>query len=229
MRKTRILIVEDDATLSEQITQLLQSRGFDTRHESDGNAGLQAVLEENFDLVLLDIRLPSLNGLSLLNQLRQIKQTPVMMITASGAEQERIEGYRKGADDYLPKPFNFTEMMLRIDALLRRSKTLNDSGTQKSEIIVDVLYLNRIQQVTKYHSRLLEFTPIQFKLLWMLVDYKGETLSKAFLYHSVLNKPFSRYDRSLDMHLSRVRKKLVETGMPPERLATVHGQGYRFS
>ena len=192
MRKTRILIVEDDATLSEQITQLLQSRGFDTRHESDGNAGLQAVLEENFDLVLLDIRLPSLNGLSLLNQLRQIKQTPVMMITASGAEQERIEGYRKGADDYLPKPFNFTEMMLRIDALLRRSKTLNDSGTQKSEIIVDVLYLNRIQQVTKYHSRLLEFTPIQFKLLWMLVDNKGETLSKAFLYHSVLNKPFSR-------------------------------------
>lgn len=190
MRKTRILIVEDDATLSEQITQLLQSRGFDTRHESDGNAGLQAVLEENFDLVLLDIRLPSLNGLSLLNQLRQIKQTPVMMITASGAEQERIEGYRKGADDYLPKPFNFTEMMLRIDALLRRSKTLNDSGTQKSEIIVDVLYLNRIQQVTKYHSRLLEFTPIQFKLLWMLVDNKGETLSKAFLYHSVLNKPF---------------------------------------
>ncbi|MEC7510523.1 MAG: response regulator transcription factor [Pseudomonadota bacterium] len=229
MRKTRILIVEDDATLSEQITQLLQSRGFDTRHESDGNAGLQAVLEENFDLVLLDIRLPSLNGLSLLNQLRQIKQTPVMMITASGAEQERIEGYRKGADDYLPKPFNFTEMMLRIDALLRRSKTLNDSGTQKSEIIVDVLYLNRIQQVTKYHSRLLEFTPIQFKLLWMLVDNKGETLSKAFLYHSVLNKPFSRYDLSLDMHLSRVRKKLVETGMPPERLATVHGQGYRFS
>ena len=103
MRKTRILIVEDDATLSEQITQLLQSRGFDTRHESDGNAGLQAVLEENFDLVLLDIRLPSLNGLSLLNQLRQIKQTPVMMITASGAEQERIEGYRKGADDY-PSP-----------------------------------------------------------------------------------------------------------------------------
>ncbi|MGB0565999.1 MAG: response regulator transcription factor, partial [Alteromonas macleodii] len=191
MRKTQILIVEDDATLSEQITQLLQSRGFDTRHESDGNAGLQAVLEENFDLVLLDIRLPSLNGLSLLNQLRQIKQTPVMMITASGAEQERIEGYRKGADDYLPKPFNFTEMMLRIDALLRRSKTLNDSGTQKSEIIVDVLYLNRIQQVTKYHSRLLEFTPIQFKLLWMLVDNKGETLSKAFLYHSVLNKPFS--------------------------------------
>ena len=84
MRKTRILIVEDDATLSEQITQLLQSRGFDTRHESDGNAGLQAVLEENFDLVLLDIRLPSLNGLSLLNQLRQIKQTPVMMITAQG-------------------------------------------------------------------------------------------------------------------------------------------------
>ena len=119
--------------------------------------------------------------------------------------------------------------MRSINAILRRSKAMSSSGTPKSEILVDVLYLNRIQQVTKYHAKLLEFTPIQFKLLWMLVENKGETLSKAFLYHSVLNKPFSRYDRSLDMHLSRVRKKLVETGMPPERLATVHGQGYRFS
>ncbi len=229
MTNPRILIVEDDATLSEQITQLLQSRGFETRHEFDGHAGLEAVLVENFDLILLDIRLPSLNGLSLLNQLRQVKKTPVMMITASGAEQERIEGYRKGADDYLPKPFNFTEMMLRINALLRRSKAISEFNTQKSEIAIDVLYLNRIHQITKYHTTLLDFTPIQFKLLWMLAENKGETLSKAFLYHSVLNKPFSRYDRSLDMHLSRIRKKLVENGMPPERLTTVHGQGYRFS
>lgn len=229
MSKTRILIVEDDATLSEQITQLLQSRGFETRHERDGHAGLEAVLEENFDLILLDIRLPSLNGLSLLNQLRQVKQTPVMMITASGAEQERIEGYRKGADDYLPKPFNFTEMMLRIDALLRRSQASHSQTMLKSEISIDDLHLNRVQQATAYRNTTLEFTPIQFKLLWMLVENHGETLSKAFLYQSVLNKPFSRYDRSLDMHLSRVRKKLVETGMPPERLSTVHGQGYRFS
>ena len=178
MRKTRILIVEDDATLSEQITQLLQSRGFDTRHESDGSAGLQAVLEENFDLVLLDIRLPSLNGLSLLNQLRQIKQTPVMMITASGAEQERIEGYRKGADDYLPKPFNFTEMMLRIDALLRRSKTLNDSGTQKSEIIVDVLYLNLVFHLTNQHNKL---TQDYYCLLNVLVQKLWSSKVKFFL------------------------------------------------
>lgn len=229
MSKTQILIVEDDVTLSDQIAQLLQSRGIQTRQEYDGNAGLEAVLEVNFDLVLLDILLPSLNGLSLLNQLRQVKQTPVMMITASGAEQERIEGYRKGADDYLPKPFNFTEMMLRIDALLRRSKSASDVTVQKSEITTGSLYLNRIGQFTRYHNTVLDFTPIQFKLLWMLVENKGETLSKAFLYHSVLNKPFSRYDRSLDMHLSRVRKKLVEAGMPSERMVTVHGQGYLFS
>ena len=229
MSQTQILIVEDDITLSDQIAQLLQSRGFRTRQEYDGHAGLEAVLEFNFDLVLLDILLPSLNGLSLLNQLRMVKQTPVMMITASGAEQERIEGYRKGADDYLPKPFNFTEMMLRIDALLRRSKTAGHATVQKSDITVDALYLNRIQQLTRYNDIVLDFTPIQFKLLWTLVDNKGETLSKAFLYQSVLNKPFSRYDRSLDMHLSRVRKKLVEAGMPSERMVTVHGQGYLFS
>ena len=228
MNNTRILIIEDDVTLSNQVSRLLTEKGFHTSQCFDGEKGLLTALRERFDLILLDILLPSLNGLSLLNQLRQIKQTPVMMITASGAEQERIEGYRKGADDYLPKPFNFTEMMLRIEALLRRSKASLSPPQSNAVLHVDQLLLNRVQQRVTFNEQQVELTPIQFKLLWVLVENQQEVLSKAFLYQSVLDRPFSRYDRSLDMHLSRVRKKLVDAGMLADRLATVHGKGYRF-
>ncbi|MCQ8847881.1 response regulator transcription factor [Alteromonas stellipolaris] len=229
MSAARILIIEDDITLSDQVARLLKEKGFTTTQCLDGQKGLLAALQESFDLILLDILLPSLNGLAVLNQIRKVKHTPVMMITASGAEQERIEGYRKGADDYLPKPFNFTEMMLRIEALLRRSQRDAIPPKQASQLIVDELQLNRIKQDVRFSGHDVELTPIQFKLLWVLLENHHEVMTKAFLYQSVLNRPFSRYDRSLDMHISRVRKKLVEAGMPPERLSTLHGKGYRFS
>lgn len=229
MSAARILIIEDDTTLSDQIARLLKEKGFNTKQCLDGQTGLVAALQDTFDLVLLDILLPSLNGLSVLNQIRKVKHTPVMMITACGAEQERIEGYRKGADDYLPKPFNFTEMMLRIEALLRRSMRENPPAQQTSQLTVDKLQLERITQRVNFMNEDVELTPIQFKLLWHLVENQHDIMTKAFLYQSVLDRPFSRYDRSLDMHISRVRKKLVEAGMPPERLSTLHGKGYRFS
>ncbi|MDO6567740.1 response regulator transcription factor [Alteromonas sp. 1_MG-2023] len=229
MSSARILIIEDDITLSDQVARLLKEKGFATTQCLDGQKGLLTALQESFDLILLDILLPSLNGLSVLNQLRKVKHTPVMMITASGAEQQRIEGYRKGADDYLPKPFNFTEMMLRIEALLRRSQRDTTPPKQATQLIIDELQLNRIKQDVHFSGSSVELTPIQFKLLWVLVENQHEIMTKAFLYQSVLDRPFSRYDRSLDMHISRVRKKLVEAGMLPERLSTLHGKGYRFS
>ena len=229
MSAARILIIEDDVTLSDQIAHLLEDSGFTTRQCQDGQKGLFAALQQSFDLILLDILIPSLDGLSVLNQLRKTKQTPVMMITASGAEQERIEGYRTGADDYLPKPFNFTEMLLRIEALLRRSSRDVAAHSQPSKLQIGYLRLNRVNQGVNIGQLTLELTPIQFKLLWTLAENQGEILSKAFLYQCVLDRPFSRYDRSLDMHLSRVRKKLIEAGMPGDCLATVHGKGYRFS
>ena len=229
MSAARILIIEDDITLSDQVARLLKEKGFTTTQCLDGQKGLLAALQESFDLILLDILLPSLNGLAVLNQIRKVKHTPVMMITASGAEQERIEGYRKGADDYLPKPFNFTEMMLRIEALLRRSQRDTAPPKQSTQLVIDELHLNRIKQDVRFSGNAVELTPIQFKLLWTLLENHHEVMTKAFLYQSVLIRPFSRYDRSLDMHISRVRKKLVEAGMPPERLSTLHGKGYRFS
>jgi two-component system response regulator PfeR len=125
MYAAHILIVEDDNVLSDQLAELLRSKGFVIDRCHDGEQDLLSALKKKFDLILLDILLPSLNSFSILKTLRKTCQTPVMVITACGAEQERIERYTKGADDYLPKPFNLMELMLRIDVLLRRTYKFN--------------------------------------------------------------------------------------------------------
>lgn len=228
MPVARILIIEDDAVFSNQIASLLHDKGFAIKQCYDGEQGLLAAVAGSFDLILLDVLLPSLNGFSVLNQLRQMKETPVMMLTACGAEQERIEGYKKGADDYLPKPCNFTELLLRIEALLRRSLNRRGKTGLQQDLTLGDLTLHRSRQQTCYAGKDVILTPIQFRLLWVLAENAGEVLSKPYLYQVVLERAFSRYDRSLDMHLSRVRKKLMEEGMAAERLATIHGKGYRF-
>ena len=229
MDATKILIIEDDITLNKQIAALLKDRGFDVHQCHDGNQGLVTALRERFDLILLDVLLPNLNGFSLLSQLRKRKQTPVIMVTACGAEQERIKGYSNGADDYMPKPFSFVEMMLRIEALLRRSLNVKSNEVTRNSIVVDEIILDRRNLKANFAGKALDLTSTQFKLLWVLLENQNEVLSKPLLYQTVLERSFSRYDRSLDMHMSRVRKKLIEAGMSPTRLATQHGKGYLFS
>ena len=229
MDATKILIIEDDITLNKQIAALLKDRGFDVHQCHDGNQGLVTALRERFDLILLDVLLPNLNGFSLLSQLRKRKQTPVIMVTACGAEQERIKGYSNGADDYMPKPFSFVEMMLRIKALLRRSLNVKSNEVTRNSIVVDEITLDRRNLKANFAGKALDLTSTQFKLLWVLLENQNEVLSKPLLYQTVLERSFSRYDRSLDMHMSRVRKKLIEAGMSPTRLATQHGKGYLFS
>lgn len=227
----RILIIEDDKTLNDQLADLLIDQGFSIAQCHDGQQGLMAALSEKFDLILLDVLLPTMSGFSVLNKLRKTRQTPVMMLTACGAEEERIEGYSKGADDYLPKPFNFTELLLRIDALLRRSLGLLNGRhkQQQKQLVVDDLVLSRAKQEVMYAGQNIAMTPIQFRLLWVLVEHQNEVMSKPYLYQLVLERAFSRYDRSLDMHLSRVRRKLIDVGMEAERFSTVHGKGYCFT
>ena len=229
MDATKILIIEDDITLNKQIAALLKDRGFDVHQCHDGNQGLLTALRERFDLILLDVLLPNLNGFSLLSQLRKRKQTPVIMVTACGAEQERIKGYSNGADDYMPKPFSFVEMMLRIEALLRRSLNVKSNEVTRNSIVVDEITLDRRNLKANFAGKALDLTSTHFKLLWVLLENQNEVLSKPLLYQTVLERSFSRYDRSLDMHMSRVRKKLIEAGMSPTRLATQHGKGYLFS
>lgn len=225
----QILVIEDDRLLCSQLCRLLSHQGYLTRYCHDGESGLQVALSEPHDLVLLDVKLPGLNGFSLLRRLREQRQTPVIMLTASGAEEERIRGLRHGADDYLAKPFNMTELQLRIDAVLRRSRPHEPQRRETPQRLhADSLQLDRVSQQVRVAGQLVELTPIQFRLLWLLVEQRGEVLSKPYLYRSVLERDYSRYDRSLDMHISRIRRRLGEAGLAADQLQTLHGRGYQF-
>ena len=225
MSDFNILVIEDDKILNQQLTELLTLKGYQVEQCFDGETGLLKATSQQHHLILLDVMLPERDGFSLLKVLRKSSQTPVIMVTAKDAEQEKIQGFSQGADDYVSKPFSTAELLLRIEAILRRSHN-KVAESSKQELTVDGLTINIKNQLVFVEDKALEFTPIQFKLLWELLLNRGEVLSKAYLYQKVLNKNIGAYDRSLDMHLSRVRRKLNEGNWHGERLETSHGKGY---
>jgi two-component system response regulator PfeR len=225
MNTINILVIEDDHILNEQLAELLKSKGYAVEQCFDGEQGLLRAASAQHQLILLDVMLPERDGFSLLKILRKSCQTPVIIVTAKGAEQERIQGFSQGADDYVAKPFSTAELLLRIEALLRRSQYKQNDLSEK-EINLDNLIINQQSQSVIVDQQAVEFTPIQFKLLWELVQHRGEVLSKAYLYQRVLNRNMGAYDRSLDMHLSRVRRKLNDAKWQGDRLQTSHGKGY---
>jgi len=227
MSKIKILLIEDDNILNNYLADLLIKSGYDVGQCFDGISGLKRAQTKDHQLILLDKMLPKLDGVSLLKTLRETSQIPVIMVSAKGAEEERILGLSHGADDYIAKPFNSRELLLRIEGLLRRSQPIL-APVSLGELSIDGLTLNATKQIVHVEEQQIEVTTIQFKLLWELVSKQYQTVSKADLYQSVLNKKLGAYDRSLDMHLSRVRRKLNEANWLGERLQTVHGKGYCF-
>ncbi|TYK65397.1 response regulator transcription factor [Colwellia echini] len=225
MSKFTILLIEDDKVLNCQLNDLLIAKGYKVEQCFDGEQGLIRASSQQHHLILLDVMLPERDGFSLLKVLRKSCQTPVIMVTAKDAEQEKILGFSHGADDYVAKPFNPTELLFRIEAILRRSHDRNTEIVSQ-EVNIDGLTINYQQQLAFIKDDVLDLTPIQLKLLWELAINKGEVLSKAYLYQRVLNRNIGAYDRSLDMHLSRVRRRLNEANWQGERLQTSHGKGY---
>lgn len=223
-KQFRVLIVEDDLDLNQQVNELLSSAGYMVESVFDGDQALFAIAKADFQLVLLDVLMPVRDGFSVLRALRKTSQVPVIMVTAKNAEEERITGLRKGADDYITKPFNPTELLLRIEALLRRS--YQSVQNHAHEIKIDTLRLDDQMQRAMIGEIAIDLTITQFKILWQLALHRGEVLSKAFLSQQVLNRTLGVYDRGLDMHLVRMRRKLSQMGWQGERLETVHGKGY---
>jgi len=189
---------------------------------------MEAASNNQYQLILLDVMLPKMGGFELLANLREHSQVPVIILSAKGAEEERIKGLRSGADDYISKPYNSQELLLRIEALLRRCHPSLISKTPSTHALGS-LTVNRVTHKVQVASNAIDFTPMELKLLRALMSSPGEILSKALLYQVVLNRSYSTYDRSLDMHLSRVRRKLNGAGWDGSRLQTVHGKGYLLS
>jgi len=225
----RALVIEDTDDLRNQIISALRAEGFATDEAGDGSEGAYLAEEMPVDVAVVDLGLPGQDGIEIIKAVRASGKTyPILILTARTRWQDKVEGLEAGADDYLAKPFNTTELLLRIEALLRRchpGPSLSDS----LHLHLDNLHLDRLKQCAAINGLSMELTPTQFKLLWVLLLNQGEVLTKAYLYQTVLHRTFSAYDRGLDMHMSRVRRKLVDAGWVGERLQTVHGKGYMLS
>jgi two-component system response regulator PfeR len=224
---TKVLIIDDDVTFNNKLIDALQENGFDVELSRDSDEGLLKAVSLSYQLIIVATLLPKIDGFSVLEKLRKQSDTPVIMLCNKDCEQLRLEGYRKGADDYLFKSFSLTEIVVRIHTLLRR--TLSTPFAQSEMVESNGLMLQKRGQRVVYNAQNIALTPIQFRLLWTLVDSSKQVLSKPYLYQVVLDRSFKPYDRTLDMHLSRIRKKLVDIGMSEGCLKTVHGKGYRFS
>ncbi len=225
----RILTIEDDPVLGAYVHEQLGRCGFAVTWCRNGQQGLEMARSQSFDVVLMDILLPGMDGLTLLTHLRQSHSTPVLLMSALGAEADRISGFRLGADDYLPKPFSMAELRVRIEAILRRvaldrrpmSPLLNSNAQSLvfDDELCDVLFAGQWAGLTRSEYRLLE----------TLHRNLDEVLSKAFLYQHVLQRGYAAHDRSLDMHVSQIRRKLKALGYSERELRTVWGKGYVLS
>lgn len=223
---SKLLLVDDDVELTELLSSLLTLEGFDVQTANNGLEALQK-LDESHELVLLDVMMPKLNGLDTLKEIRKVSNVPVMMLTARGEDIDRVLGLELGADDYLPKPFNDRELVARIRAILRRSVSPSNNVDDTKEILSFenvTLYLTR--QTAMYGEENLNLTDYEFKILQRLIELKGDIVTREELSLEVLGKTLSPFDRSLDMHISNLRRKLPERESKLPWLKTLRGKGY---
>lgn len=216
----RILAVEGDSLLARELQTHLQRRGHCVTL-SVGNNGLLLAEHGNFDLILLAIL--GTDGLGMLEQLRRRSHVPVLLMSALGDEQHRIAGFSLGADDYLPKPFSITELCVRVTAILRRVAYERKTSlpSESGELVFDET--NTDVSLADSPAGL---TASEYRVLELLWQHLNEVLSKPFLYQQALRRGYARHDRSLDMHISHIRRKLQVIGYRAARLETVWGQGY---
>jgi len=218
----KILLIDDDAELCVLLIELLAREGFAVECEHEGKRGLDRALHGGFDLAILDVMLPGLDGFEILRRLRAESRIPVLMLTARGEDVDRISGLEMGADDYLGKPFNTRELLARIRAILRR---LERPRSQEGPLEVNGVRIDPGTRQVTANARPAELTTIEFDILEFLMRSAGQVRSRDDLMEHLYNRKATAYDRSVDMHISHLRRKL-ETGRP--LIKTIRGVGYQF-
>ena len=217
----RILIVDDDEELASLLTELLIREGFSVETRNDGRRGLATALNGGFDLIVLDVMLPGMDGFEILRRVRRETRIPVLMLTARGEDEDRIVGLELGADDYLPKPFNTRELVARIRAILRRLEQRSPGG----RLEVNGIAIDPGTRDVLRDGRLVEVTTFEFDILETLMRAAGRVVSRDELMEELYGRKATPFDRSVDMHISHLRKKLE--GEKP-LIKTVRGVGYQF-
>ncbi len=227
----RILVIDDDIELCELLSDYLTPEGFEITAVHDGEAGAARALADEYGLVVLDVMLPGMNGFDVLRRIRVKSNVPVIMLTARGEDVDRIVGLEMGADDYLPKPFNPRELVARIRAIQRRAETAppvsaNEEDHEPLEI-GDLVVDQGTRTVTK-DGLAVALTAVEFSLLAELLEHAGTIVTREDLSKNVLGRRLTPYDRSIDVHVSSLRKKLGHQLAGMERIKTVRGIGYQY-
>lgn len=224
-----ILLADDDIELCELLKEYLISEGFFVDAVHDGGTAVEAIAKGAFDIVILDVMMPVMNGFDALRQVRQKQQTPVLMLTARGDDVDRIVGLELGADDYLSKPCNPRELVARIRAILRRTQAVASGGTHTEQnITVADVELQPATRKVLCKGMAVSLTGTEFNVLKELLLHAGEVISKKYLTETVLDRKLTQYDRSMDMHVSNIRKKLGTHEGGDVRIKTVRGVGYIY-
>jgi two-component system response regulator CpxR len=220
----RLLLVDDDVELCEILTEYFSTEGFDVESAHDGVRGLERARSGDHAMVILDLLLPGLRGLDVLRELRASSNVPVLILTARGEDVDRILGLELGADDYLPKPFNSRELLARVRAILRRAQPAKDS----TRIIVGDIALDPLARQAWREGQPLNLTMAEFVLLEALAGQAGQVQSRERLAEQVLGRRLTTFDRSIDVHVSNLRKKLGDAAGVREHIRAVRGEGYVF-
>ncbi len=218
-----LLIIDDDIELCELLNDYLSNNGFTIGCAHDGVTAVQRAVSDNPALIILDVMLPKLDGFEVLRRIRARSATPVIMLTARGDDVDRIVGLELGADDYLPKPFNPRELVARIQAVLRRV----DTAVQRPAVLLTVgeLRLSPARRRATLAGEELALTSVEFDLLRVLLEHSGQVVSRDQLVQQALGRTLAAYDRSVDVHISAIRKKL---GPAADNIRTVRGIGYLY-
>lgn len=227
--RTTILVIDDDVEMTEMLEEYLTPEGFTMEALPDGDSGLKRALQGNCVLVILDVMLPRLNGFEVLRRLRAASPVPVLMLTARGDAVDRIVGLQTGADDYLPKPFDPQELVARVKAILRRTapNALRSEDSGDVLVLADVVLDSRAR-VVRCNESIVDLTAAEFDLLRTFLRAAGRVLSREELFREVLDRQFSPFDRSIDNHVSSLRKKLGSQAGGGDRIRAVRNAGYVY-
>ena len=221
----RVLIIEDDSRLAEMVQHYLGAAGFRVDRAADGRSGLALVARDHFDAVILDLMLPDMDGLDVCRAMRARGSVPILMLTARGDAMDRVIGLEIGADDYLPKPFEPRELLARLRAILRRSR----GGKQPDVLRFGRLEIDRGAREIRVDGEVKQLTSHQFTLLLALAEHAGRVMSREALMDIVKAEPLEAFDRSIDVHISRIRAAIEDEARRPRRVVTVRGAGYVFA
>lgn len=227
----KVLLVDDDAKLRKLLREYLEGYGLHILTLADGLSVAKTIREESPDMIILDIMLPKRDGLEVLKEIRMEFSVPVIMLTAKGEDADRIVGLELGADDYLPKPFNPRELLARIKAVLRRLPDRDRSKARRDEnMLIEAggLMLNKAKQTLLIEDKEVELSSTEYKLLEALMENPNKVMSRDQLMNLARGRDFMAFDRSIDVHISKLRAKLEPDPRSPQRIKTVWGTGYMF-